>query len=174
MLFSSKTAAPVLDMLREDHRKVEALFDEFESARDARTKQRIVDTALQELEAHAKVEESLVYPAIRKELEDEEDLMDEALEEHHIVHVLIRELKRMKPSDERYDAKFTVLGESVKHHVKEEESEMFPKAEDVEIDWERLEEQVRRRKEQLRSRPSGSSSNGRRPAAQRKRTKVRR
>ena len=173
MLFSSKTAAAVLEMLREDHRKVEALFDEFEGARDARTKQRIVETAVHELEVHAKLEESLVYPAIRKELEDDEDLMDEALEEHHVVHVLIRELKRMKPSDDRFYAKFSVLGENVKHHVKEEESEMFPKAEEAEIDWERLEEQVRRRKEQLLSKSQGTS-NVRRRAVGRSRAKARR
>jgi hypothetical protein len=87
--------------------------------------------------------------------------------------VLIRELKRMKPSDERYDAKFTVLGESVKHHVKEEESEMFPKAEDADIDWERLEEQVRARKELLHSKSSGST-HGRRRVVQRKPSKSRR
>ena len=151
MSLSAKTVPSVLTMLQEDHRKVEALFEEFKAAKHARTKQRIVETALQELGVHAKIEESLVYPAIREALEDEEDLMDEALEEHHIVHVLIRELKRMKPSDERFDAKFTVLGESVKHHVEEEESEMFPKAEDAAIDWVGLEVKMSRRKEQLLS-----------------------
>jgi hemerythrin superfamily protein len=173
MIFSSKTATPVLDMLKEDHRKMEALFEEFEQAKDARTKQRIVEQALQELDVHAKIEESLVYPAIREALRDEEDSLDEALEEHHIVHVLIRELKRMKPSDERFDAKFTVLSESVKHHVEEEESEMFPKAEDAEIDWDDLGVKISRRKEQLLSKSSGSSSKGHR-GSRRGRTKARR
>ncbi len=78
----------VIDMLKEDHQKVKALFAEFENAKDSRSKQRIVETALMELDVHAKLEEGLIYPAIRPEIDDE-DLMDEALEEHHVVHVLI-------------------------------------------------------------------------------------
>ena len=61
--------------------------------------------------------------------------MNEAVEEHHLVHVLIAELKKLKPSDERFDAKFNVLGELVKHHIEEEEGEMFPQAEKGDIDW---------------------------------------
>ena len=146
---SQEASAPsVTDMLRKDHKKVKGLFEEFEQAEDATTKQRIVETALTELEVHSKLEEELIYPAIRAEVDDD-DLMDEALEEHHVVHGLLGELKKMKPSDERYDAKFTVLAENVRHHIKEEESEMFPKAEDCEIDWEALCSQVMKRKEQL-------------------------
>ena len=141
-------ATTVTDMLREDHKKVKGLFEEFEQAKDAKAKQRIVETALRELEVHSKLEEELIYPALRAEIDDD-DLMNEALEEHHVVHGLIVELKKMKPADERYDAKFTVLAENVRHHIKEEESEMFPKAEDCEIDWEALCSQVVKRKEQL-------------------------
>ena len=142
------SASSVTDMLRKDHKKVKGLFEEFELADDATAKQRIVETVLKELEVHSKLEEELIYPAIRAEIDDN-DLMDEALEEHHVVHGLLGELKKMKPSDERYDAKFTVLAENVRHHIKEEESEMFPKAEDCEIDWEALCSQVVKRKEQL-------------------------
>jgi len=142
------SASSVTDMLREDHKKVKCLFEEFEQATDAKAKQRIVETALTELDVHSTLEEALIYPAIRNEIDDD-DLMDEALEEHHVVHALIGELKKMKPSDDRYDAKFTVLAENVRHHIKEEESEMFPKAEDCEIDWEALCSQVMKRKEQL-------------------------
>ena len=142
------SASSVTDMLRKDHKKVKGLFEEFEQAEDTTTKQRIVETALTELEVHSKLEEELIYPAIRSEIDDD-DLMDEALEEHHVVHGLLGELKKMKASDERYDAKFTVLAENVRHHIKEEESEMFPKAEDCEIDWEELCSQVMKRKEQL-------------------------
>jgi hemerythrin superfamily protein len=150
------SASSMTDMLREDHKKVKGLFEEFEQADDATTKQRIVETALMELEVHAKLEEELIYPAIRTEIDDD-DLMDEALEEHHVVHGLIGELKKMKPSNDRYDAKFTVLAENVKHHIKEEESEMFPKAEDCEIDWEALCSQVVKRKEQLIAKTSAAS-----------------
>ena len=150
MLTKSKTASAssVTNILREDHKKVKGLFEEFEHAEDAKAKQQIVETAVAELEVHSKLEEDLIYPEIRAEIADD-DLMDEALEEHHVVHGLIGELKKMKPSDERYDAKFTVLAESVRHHIKEEESEMFPKAEDCEIDWDALCAQVLNRKEQL-------------------------
>ena len=146
----------VTDMLREDHKKVNGLFEEFEQAEDAKSKQRIVETAVTELEVHSKLEEELIYPAIRSEIDDE-DLMDEALEEHHVVHGLIGELKKMKPGDPRYDAKFTVLAESVRHHIKEEESEMFPKAEECEIDWDTLCSQVVKRKDQLTAKHNATS-----------------
>ena len=149
-------ASSVTDMLRDDHKKVKGLFEEFEQADDAKAKQRIVETALMELEVHSKLEEELIYPAIRAEIDDEV-LMDEALEEHHVVHGLIGELKKMKPSDDRYDAKFTVLTENVKHHIKEEESDMFPQAEACEIDWEGLSSHVAKRKEQLMAKTSATS-----------------
>jgi hemerythrin-like domain-containing protein len=148
----------IIEMLREDHERVKDLFEQFEQAGDSRTKQRIVETALLELEVHAALEESLIYPVVREEI-DEEDLMDEALEEHHVAKMLIRELKRMKPSDERFDAKFSVLGESVKHHIEEEEKEMLPKAEQADIEWASLEGKVMKRREQLMERfASGRSA----------------
>lgn len=160
-------ASSVTDMLRDDHKKVKGLFEEFEEAADAKSKQRIVEEALAELDVHAKLEEELIYPAIRGEV-DEEDLMDEALEEHHVVHVLIAELKKMKAGDDRYDAKFTVLAENVRHHIKEEESEMFPKAEDCDIDWEALHAQVEKKKEQLMAKSGASSKNGQDKASKKK------
>lgn len=160
-------ASSVTDMLRDDHKKVKGLFEEFEQAEDATTKQRIVETALTELEVHSKLEEELVYPAIRAEV-DADDLMDEALEEHRVVHRLLGELKKMKPKDERFDAKFTVLAENVRHHIKEEESEMFPKAEDCEIDWEALYSLVMKRKEQLIAKPSASSKTSQSRASKKK------
>ncbi len=78
--------------------------------------------------------------------------MNEADEEHHVVHILVDELKRLEPSDEIFKAKFVVLSEVVKHHVKEEEGEVLPKAQKTEIDWEGLHKQVMRRKEQLMER----------------------
>ncbi len=152
-------AAQVTDMLRKDHTKVKGLFKKFEKTDNAQEKQQIVDIALMELEIHAELEEKLIYPAIRPKINDE-DLMDEALEEHHVVHGVIGELKKMKPSDERYDAKVTVLSELCKHHIKEEEEEMLPKAEKRDIDWDSLYEQVVKRKEQLMEKAGLSSNNG--------------
>jgi hemerythrin-like domain-containing protein len=129
---------PVFEMLKQDHAKVKQLFQDFEQAKDSRGKQRIIQETLFELEVHAKLEETLIYPAIRKEIEAIE-IMDEALEEHHVAHTLINELKRRTGSSGRYEAKFKVLGESIKHHVKEEESTMFSLAEeDADLDWEAL------------------------------------
>jgi hemerythrin superfamily protein len=166
------TPNPVFQMLEEDHAKVKDLFDQFEKAKDARSKERIIQNTLLELDVHAKLEETLIYPAIRKEL-DEEDVMDEALEEHHVAHVLINELKRMRSSDGRYHAKFKVLGESIKHHVKEEEGTMFPKAEKADLDWERLQQRAQEQKEVLKARMTNGTKRkgmrrGRRQTASRK------
>ena len=134
------TSNPVFEMLKKDHAKVKEMFDQFEKATDRRTRARLVQETLLELDVHATLEERLIHPAIREEI-DAEDLMDEALEEHHVAHTLMNELKRMSPSDDRYDAKFTVLGENIKHHVKEEEGSMFPEAEKADLNWEELAQQ---------------------------------
>lgn len=139
---------PVFDMLKKDHAKVKSLFEQFEETKDSRTKERIIKETLNELDVHAKLEETLIYPAIRAQIDDE-DIMDEALEEHHVAHTLMNELKRMSPGDDRYKAKFTVLGESIKHHIKEEEDHMFPEAEKVDVDWEKLGQKAMERKEAL-------------------------
>jgi len=141
------TSNPVLAALKADHKKVKALFDEYEHA-TARKQQEISHTVMHELEIHAALEEQLIYPAIREEIEAD-DVMNEATEEHHLVHVLLKELKQLDSDDEAFKAKFTVLGELVKHHVKEEEGEMFPKAQKADIDWEELGAEVAQRKEQL-------------------------
>ena len=127
-------AAQVLDPLREDHEKVKQLFEEFESATGTEQKQRIVEHSIQALEEHSYVEEKVLYPAFESALEQKQ-LIDEALEEHHVVHLLIAELKKMTAGDDRFDAKFTVLAESVKHHIEEEEGEIFPQVEEADLDW---------------------------------------
>jgi hemerythrin superfamily protein len=151
--------AEAVDMLREDHDKVKNLFDEFEDA-DENEKEQIVHTAINELTIHAALEEEIFYPAVRQVLDDDEQL-DEALEEHHVVKLLIAELEDMKPGDERFDAKFKVLAESVRHHIEEEESEVLPKAEKSdELDLQSLGEQMMERKQELQEeseRPRGKS-----------------
>ena len=146
---------PVLVMLKDDHKKVKGLFEEYKDA-NARKRQKIADSVIHELDIHAALEEELIYPAIREQI-DEDDLMNEANEEHHLVHVLIAELKKLDTSDEIFKAKFTVLGELVKHHVKEEEGDMFPQAQKAEIDWEALSAKVHERKEQLTAQPTARS-----------------
>ena len=146
-------AVGVIEMLKEDHEKVQGLFEEFESAEGSQQAD-IAATAIMELEVHAELEEKLIYPAIREQI-DEDEKMNEALEEHHLVHVLIKELKKLKPKDAVFQAKFKVLGELVKHHVEEEEGEMFPKAQKSEIDWNTLETAVMKRKETLVTKLTG-------------------
>lgn len=149
------TTNSVVAMLKEDHEKVKQLFEEFKEVK-GREKTEIAKTAIRELEVHADLEERIIYPAIRQKI-DMDDTMNEAVEEHHLVHVLIRELKKLKPSNEQFEAKFNVLAELVKHHVREEEGEILPQAEKSDLDWEQLETQVRKRKEQLLAR-AGSST----------------
>ena len=145
MAHITATASGIIEMLKEDHEKVKKLFEDFESAED-REQAEIAATALVELEVHADIEEKLIYPAIREQV-DENEMMNEAVEEHHLVHVLIRELKKLKPKDEVFQAKFKVLGELVKHHIEEEEGEMLPKAQESEIQWDKLEIAVMKRRE---------------------------
>jgi hemerythrin superfamily protein len=140
-------ATRVIDMLKEDHEKVKGLFEDFEST-EGEVQADIAATTIMELEVHADLEEKLIYPAIREHI-DEDEMMNEAVEEHHLVHVLIKELKKLKPKDEVFQAKFKVLGELVKHHIEEEEGEMLPKAQEREINWEALEMAVMKRRESL-------------------------
>ncbi len=148
----------VLELLKEDHRKVKQLFTSFEEA-DGRSCKGIVDEALNALEIHSTIEEKLVYPAIRRAT-DAKDMVAEANEEHHVVKFLMKELRKMKPSAEEYKAKFTVLSELVKHHVDEEEGEMFPQAEQTDVDWDKLGQEAMKIKERMMK----SSRNARRAA----------
>ena len=151
----SATVPGVVEMLKDDHSKVKGLFDEFESA-EGGEQAAIALKAIQELELHAELEETLIYPAIREAIDDA-DMMNEAVEEHHLVHVLIAELKKLKPSDEKFHAKFRVLSELVKHHIEEEEDEMLPNAEHHDIDWDALEVKVTQKKQALMAKPAGTA-----------------
>ena len=119
--------------LKSDHRKVEELFKRFEKAGDGavRTKRALADTVIEELSRHAAIEEVVMYPAIRQEVEGAEAEVLEALEEHHSVKVSLQELESLDASHERFDAKMTVLIEHVRHHVKEEEQRLFPEVRDA-------------------------------------------
>jgi len=144
-----------IQMLKDDHQKVKELFRAFEQQPIDAEKRHIVDTAIRELEVHSKLEEEIFYPAVRAATE-EEALMDEAVEEHHVADQLMQELAKMKPGDSRYDAKFTVLAEMVKHHIEEEETEMLPRASRVNLDLARLGEQMAHRKTALLRAPRKS------------------
>jgi hemerythrin superfamily protein len=143
----------VIDLLSDDHRKVEELFEDYESSKDEaddEAKAALVATICLELTVHATVEEEIFYPAARGAL-DEEDaaMLDEAEVEHATVKVLIADLADMQPSDPLYDAKVKVLSEYVKHHVKEEEGEIFPSVRESELDLAALGEEIAARKQEL-------------------------
>src|SRR4051794_19172148 len=121
-----------ISLLKDDHKNVERLFKRFESAGDRAhvQKREIVDRIIEELAAHAAIEEQVFYPVARATVPKTEDIALESLEEHHIVKWVLNELETMSPEDERFDAKVTVLMENVRHHVEEEEEEYFPKVRD--------------------------------------------
>jgi hemerythrin-like domain-containing protein len=131
---SSAKQADAIAVLKADHRHVSELFDRFEALgeRAHTTRVRTLERITEELSIHADIEETVFYPAVRARLgESDESMVLEALEEHHVVKLLLRELESMDPRSERYVAKATVLRETVDHHVEEEESELFKQVRDA-------------------------------------------
>jgi hemerythrin superfamily protein len=118
-----------ITLLKNDHQTIERLFKQFEKAGDRAyaTKRGIVDRIIEELSVHAAAEEQVFYPVARGSVPDTEDITLESLEEHHVVKWLLSELVDMDPAHERFDAKVAVLTETVRHHIREEENEFFPK-----------------------------------------------
>ena len=116
-------------ILKNDHQEIRKLFKRFESAGDnaLRTKQSLADRILEALTVHTYIENEAMYPETRELMPDLDDDVLESYEEHHVADVLCMELAAMKPSDERFDAKMTVLMENVSHHMDEEEQDWFPK-----------------------------------------------
>ncbi len=116
-------------LLKEDHTRVRKLFAQFQEAgKDAtKTKGAIVDKILEELTVHTYLENEVMYPRVQQLLPALEEDVLESYEEHHVADVLCFELAAMDADDERFDAKTTVLIESVSHHIDEEENDWFPK-----------------------------------------------
>jgi hemerythrin superfamily protein len=116
-------------VLKADHQAVEDRFKKFETlgARAKKSKAAIVTEVIKALSVHAVIEEQVFYPAVREKMSDDNDMVLEALKEHHVVKWTLSELDFMSPDEERFDAKFRVLAESVRRHVEEEEHELFPK-----------------------------------------------
>lgn len=140
--------------LKKDHQRVKALFERFEDSEDEREVKDIVDEALAALKVHAALEEELFYPALRRQVEagavkDEDGILEEADEEHHAAKVLIAELELMDGSERNYCAKFMVLAENVRHHIKEEEGELFSMANKTDIDFEALARAMEARRREL-------------------------
>ena len=141
-------SSDALALLKADHELVQELFDKFDTARTDKQKADLAEQICTELTIHAQIEEEIFYPAVRKAIE-EDDLMDEATVEHESAKHLIGELEGMHPGDELFDARFTVLGEYVKHHIREEQREIFPLAKRAKMDLDELGEQMLQRKKEL-------------------------
>jgi Hemerythrin HHE cation binding domain len=141
-----------IQMIRQDHRKVEGLFKKFDHAKSNSARKRICGQVIEELEVHTKLEEEIFYPAVRKEL-GEEQMVEEAENEHQQAKDIIQELKTMDGEDEQLEEKFAELVESIKHHVEEEQREMLPKAEESEMDLAHYGEQMTERKKELTGKP---------------------
>jgi hemerythrin superfamily protein len=120
-----------ITLLKQDHKTVEKLFKQFEKAKQPAEQRKLARDVIKELSVHAAIEEMVFYPAIRERVPEVEETVLEALEEHHIVKWVLSELEDMKPDHERFKAKMTVLIENVRHHVEEEESELFPEVRKV-------------------------------------------
>ena len=150
-----------IELLKEDHKKVSGIFEQLEptTERATKTREELFGKLNQELSIHAKIEESIFYPAIKKAAETR-DIVFEGIEEHHVIKMLLKELESMPVDTEQWTAKVKVLKENVEHHVEEEEGDMFPKAQDVleEEQIDQLGAQMEEMKKQLQGQTATASA----------------
>ena len=146
----TETYADAIALLKADHRKVEDLFEKYESAKTESVKKTLATQICTELTVHATIEEEIFYPACAGEIE--EDLLNEAYVEHDGAKVMIAEIVASDIGDEFYDAKVKVLSEEIKHHVHEEEMRaegMFAQAREAGLDMDALGDAMAARKDEL-------------------------
>lgn len=145
-----------VELLTKDHEQVKKSFRRFErlvkGGADDDEREALVREVCEALTVHAQVEEEIFYPAAREAL-DAADLLDEAEVEHASAKDLISQLESMQPADQLFDAKFTVLGEYVKHHIDEEEKQLFPKVKRARMELDELGLQLAQRKAELEGSP---------------------
>lgn len=146
-----------ISLLKKDHREVEGMFDEYEQLEKDAEKLALFNKIALALKVHTQIEEEILYPETRGEVDD--DMLDEAYVEHDGAKKLIAEIEAMKPSDQFYDAKVKVLGEYIKHHVKEEEEPggLFSQAKKSDEDLEAMGERMKARKEELMAKKSAAA-----------------
>lgn len=147
-----KARTEILEMLKEDHQRVKKAFREAEKLHEQEAHdelQALVEQTCSEIEVHARLEEELFYPAAREAVQDE-DLIEEAEVEHGSAKTLIAQLKDLSAEDPKYFATFRVLGEYLKHHIKEEENELFEQVGGrSKVQWEELQQQMLTMRETL-------------------------
>jgi len=149
---STSSGQDAIALLRADHKKVSDLYQQYESTRSPARKKALVATICLELSVHAQVEEEIFYPAVKAALKDKE-LVPEAQVEHASLKELIAQVKDKEPDGEMFDAKIKVMSEYTKHHVKEEQNEIFPAAKKTRLDMQDLGAQIAARKEELMANP---------------------
>jgi len=145
---ATRTAREATALLRADHKHVSDLFGQYERAQSANKRSALAAEICNELTVHATIEEEIFYPAVKRALKDRE-LVPEATVEHATMKSLIAQLEDGSTDDDMFDAKMTVLSEYVKHHVKEEQNQMFPKARTTKLDMKALGAELAARKEEL-------------------------
>lgn len=159
---STAGAKDAISILTEDHKKVKKMFMDFDKLMKSDGKEvekgTLVEKICEELTVHTQIEEEIFYPAVRAAIDDD-DLMDEADVEHAGAKELIAQLEEMEPGDDHYDAKVTVLGENIDHHVKEEQDEMFPKAKKAKLDLAALGAKMLKRRQELQASRGVSGGN---------------
>jgi hemerythrin superfamily protein len=143
-----KDGADATVLLEDDHREVEGYFEQYEAAETHADKKALANQICLALKVHAQIEEEIFYPAARKATKDN-DLLDEAIVEHAGAKVLIAEIEVMQPGQPLYDAKVKVLGEQIRHHVKEEEEELFPEVRETKLDLKKVGAELAARKSEL-------------------------
>ena len=146
----AETKQDATQLLTQDHREVEALFEKFEKASGDGAKERLARQICTELKIHTMIEEEIFYPALRGKIDDDD--LDEAIVEHDGAKVLINDIEGAEPSEDFYDAKVKVLQEQIEHHVKEEEKQrdsMFAQARKADVDLDALGSQMAARKAEL-------------------------
>ena len=143
-------SADAIAMLKADHQRVKDLFAQYEATTDRAMKRTLAEQVFVELETHAQLEENVFYPAVNDETDEGPALVKESLSEHETVKHLIQELRSMAHDTDAFDAKFQELIHNVEHHVEEEESEMFPLAEqELAEDLEEMSEEMQELKADL-------------------------
>jgi hemerythrin-like domain-containing protein len=137
-------------MLKADHQRVRDLFQAYEAATEPRAKRELAEKACVELEIHAQLEEQIFYPTVNEETDEGPELVKESLKEHQTMKNLIQELRDMAFDTDEFDATFQELIRNVEHHVEEEESQMFPLAEEELLeDMDELREEMQELKEAI-------------------------
>ena len=162
---TNEEGTSALDLLRRDHQEVDKMFQQYEEIKDGAgddEKENLVAQICDALTVHAQIEEQIFYPAARHALGEQEgkDLLDEAAVEHQTLKDIIGRLEAAPTNDPLYDAGVKVLSEYVKHHVKEEENELFPKIRSSDIDVMTIGRELEARKQQLQGRTRRGRRNG--------------